>query len=159
MPFSPRKTLVAGLAAGAIALSPLALSHFNDKEPNQSYRQSWFALAAMNFGPITAMLKGEMPWDDAMLKGFASDLEAVTQLNLMRGFAPGSDKGTTRAKPEIWDNMDDFQAKLGDLQEAATALNAAAQSGDKDAIKAAVGATGKACKACHDEYKSKNYLY
>ena len=27
------------------------------------------------------------------------------------------------------------------------------------AIKAAVGDTGKACKACHDEYKSKDYLY
>lgn len=32
-------------------------------------------------------------------------------------------------------------------------LNAAAKTGNLDAIKAAVGDTGKACKACHDNYR------
>ena len=42
---------------------------------------------------------------------------------------------------------------------AVLALNAAAEGGDQKAIAAAVGEVGGACKACHDEYKSKNYLY
>ena len=28
-----------------------------------------------------------------------------------------------------------------------------------DSVGSAVGDAGNACKACHDEYKSKNYLY
>ncbi len=153
-----RRTFAAGVI-GASLLSPAAMSHYDDKEVPQSYRQSWFALLAMNFGPMAAMAKGEMPWDDSRLKGYAQDLEAITQLDLMRGFAPGSDKGKTRAKPDIWKNKDDFSAKFKDLQAAAADLNAVAATGDRDKIKAQVGVTGKTCKACHDEYKSKNYLY
>ncbi|GHD28582.1 c-type cytochrome [Halioglobus pacificus] len=154
-----KKLLVSLASAAAIAISPLALSHFDDKEPMQSYRQSIFALMAMNFGPMGAMLKGEMPWDAEQFKRFAEDLDDVAELDVMRGFAAGTDKGTTRAKPGIWDNMDDFEAKLVDLQTATEALSDAADAGDEAAIKAAFGDTGKACKACHDEYKSKDYLY
>ena len=32
-------------------------------------------------------------------------------------------------------------------------LNAAAKTGNIDAIKAAVGEVGKSCKACHDSYR------
>jgi len=34
-------------------------------------------------------------------------------------------------------------------------LAAAAQSGNLDNIKAAVNATGGACKACHDDFRAK----
>lgn len=152
------KALAATVISAAL-VSPMAMSHFNDKEIPQSYRQSWFTLLAMNFGPMGSMVKGEMPWNDEQLKGFAADLEAVTQLNLMRGFPDGSDKGTTRAKPDIWKNKADFEAKFADLQKAAAKLNAVAQTGDRKAISEQVGATGKTCKACHDDYKAKDYLY
>jgi cytochrome c556 len=32
-------------------------------------------------------------------------------------------------------------------------FNAAAKTGNIDSIKAAAGDTGKACKACHDDYR------
>ena len=137
----------------------LASAHFNDKEPNQSYRQSYFTLVAMNFGPLAAMAKGDMPFDAKMAEGFASDLADVTELNLMRGFAPGSDKGTTRAKPEIWSNLDDFKSKLEDMRREADKLEDIAEEGDPKAIAMQTGAVGKTCKACHDEYKAKDYLY
>lgn len=159
MSYAKRTTLLAALLASATLFSPLAQSHFDDKQVPQSYRQSFFTLLAMNFGPMGAMVKGEMPWDLDQLQGFASDLEAVTQLNLMRGFPDGSDKGTTRAKPGIWQNKADFASKLDDLRKAAAQLNATAAGGDRKKIAEQVGATGEACKACHDEYKAKNYLY
>jgi len=34
-----------------------------------------------------------------------------------------------------------------------------AAQGDRAAIQGQFGATGKTCKACHDEYKAKDYLY
>ena len=159
MKIALKRPVITLCTLAAVALSPLAISHFDDKEPLQSYRQSYFALAAMNFGPMGAMVKGEAPWDAEKFAAYAKDLAAVSSLNVERGFAPGSDKGKTRAKPEIWENMDDFSAKLGDFRTAAANLDSAAESGDADAMKAAFGATGKSCKACHDEYKSKDYIY
>ncbi|MFV8816404.1 c-type cytochrome [Haliea sp. E17] len=153
-----RKATLPALAFG-LMLPVLAVAHLDDKEPMQSYRQSWFALLGMNFGPIGAMLKGEMPWDQAKLQMFANDMAALTSMDVARAFPPGSEQGKTRAKPEIWDNMDDFKAKLTDLQTAVNQLQAAAAGGDKQEIAQAVGATGKACKSCHDDYKSKDYLY
>ncbi len=160
MKLSFRASVAAIATVTGLSLAPAALSHFNDKEPMQSYRQSYFALLAANFGPIVAMIKGEMPWDDAKMKGFASDFKDLTELDLMRGFAPGSEEGTTRAKPEIWDEMDTFKQKFLDLKAAATLLDDTVENGgDRKAIGAAVAKAGQACKACHDDYKSKDYLY
>lgn len=154
-----RNIALATTAAAGLALSFQAASHMVKEEPRQSYRQSYFTLVAMNFGPIGAMVKGEMPWNDDMLKTFAGELAALGSMDVSRAFAPGSEQGTTRAKPGIWENPDDFKAKLGDMQTAIGALQAAVDGGDKKAIAEATGATGKACKSCHDEYKAKDYLY
>lgn len=154
-----RTALLSVTLATGIAASWQASAHFDDKEPLQSYRQSYFTMLAMNLGPVGAMLKGEMPWNDTALQGYADDLAALGTLDIMRGFAPGSEQGTTRAKPEIWKNLADFEGKFQDLQTAAVALQEAARQGDKKAIGMSVGAVGKACKACHDDYKSKDYLY
>jgi cytochrome c556 len=66
----------------------------------------------------------------------------------------GPDVGKTGAKPEIWQNTQDFAAKLSAFQKAAPAFNSAAAGTDLDAIKASFGQLGQACKACHDKYRS-----
>ncbi|CAA0088271.1 Cytochrome c' [Halioglobus japonicus] len=157
---SQRNTLLAIIVLSGLVLSPLAVSHYDDKEPAQSYRQSWFAMMAANFGPMAAMVKGDIPWQEDQMASYADQLAALVTLDVMRGFADGTDKGTTRAKPEIWENKADFEAKMNDLTKAVDALQTVANQGtDRKAIAAGVGATGKACKACHDDYKSKEYLY
>ncbi len=55
-----RKTTLGMIVFAGLAISPLAISHYNDKEPPQSYRQSWFAMIAANFGPMGSMVKGEI---------------------------------------------------------------------------------------------------
>ena len=65
----------------------------------------------------------------------------------------GPDVGKTGAKPEIWQNRQDFAAKLHNFQDAAKAFNVAAMSGDVDSIKTKFGELGQACKACHDKYR------
>jgi len=160
MPNIHRMSIPALIALAGLALSPLAVSHYDDKEVHQSYRQSWFALLAANFGPMVAMVKGEIPWDENLMASYADQLAALTTLDVLRGFPDGSDKGTTRAKPEIWTNKADFEKKLDNLKAEVNALQSVANTGtDRKAIAAGVAATGKACKSCHDEYKSKDYLY
>jgi len=156
---SPRNYALALITVAGLALSPLAISHFDDKQVPQSYRQSWYAMVATNFGPMVAMVKGEMPWDERRMAGYADQLAALATLDILRGFKDGSDQGTTRAKPEIWENKADFESKMKDLKSEIAKLQTVANAGDRKAIAQQVAATGEACKACHDEYKAKNYLY
>jgi len=154
-----RNSLLATTAAAGLAISFHAVSHLDDKAPYQSYRQSYFTLVGMNFGPLGSMVKGEIPWNQDTVEMLVEDLSTLSSMDVSRAFAPGSEKGKTRAKPEIWENMDDFKTKFGNLQDAIATLEKAADSGDRGTIAKAVGETGKACKSCHDEYKAKDYLY
>jgi cytochrome c556 len=51
--------------------------------------------------------------------------------------------------------MDDFKSKAEKMQAETAKLVQAAKTGDAAALKAQVGETGKACKACHDNYRNK----
>ncbi|HET7604714.1 MAG TPA: cytochrome c [Sphingomicrobium sp.] len=72
-------------------------------------------------------------------------------------FPPGTgpDVGKTGAKPEIWQNAQDFAAKDADFQRAAQAFGTAVSSGELTAIKAKFADLGNTCKACHDKYRAK----
>lgn len=75
-------------------------------------------------------------------------------------FPPGTGKDVlpkTRALPAIWEKPDDFASKDRDLQQAAQALKAAADSGDLAAIQARFADLGKTCKACHDTYRAEKH--
>jgi len=70
-------------------------------------------------------------------------------------FPAGSDQGDTKAKPEIWQNPDDFAAKAKDLHEQAAMLSTAVAGGDMAAVKAQYEKVGGACGGCHKIYKAK----
>ena len=152
------KSLVALLAL-LVSLSSAVSAHIEKTEPLQSLRQSYFALLGMTFAPMGDMVKGKIEWDVARFSGWADDLHHAAQFHVERGFAPGTEQGTTRAKPTIWSNMDDFQSKLDDFRAAAASLAEIATEGDPGSSREQFVATGGTCKACHDEYKSKDYLY
>jgi cytochrome c556 len=63
----------------------------------------------------------------------------------------------TRALPAIWEMPEDFASKDRNLQQAAQALKAAADSGDLSAIQARFADLGKTCKACHDSYRAEKH--
>ena len=151
------KTLLAASLSVAVAVP--AIAHIERSEPLQSLRQSYFALVGMTFGPMGDMVKGKIEWNGDQFAAWASDLAAVSSVSVERGFTPGSDKGKTRAKPAIWENPDDFAEKLAAFRTEAAALAAAAKTGDQAASTAQFKKTGGTCKACHDEYKARNYLY
>jgi cytochrome c556 len=68
-------------------------------------------------------------------------------------FPKGSDKGDTKAKPEIWAKWDAFTKAASNNHEAALKLVAAAKSGDMGEVKSAFGALGGTCGACHKQFK------
>lgn len=70
-------------------------------------------------------------------------------------FPAGSDQGDTKALPEIWQNPDDFAAKLKALQDESAMLVTAAEGGDMAVVKAQYEKLGGTCGGCHKMYKAK----
>ena len=156
MPSMKYRSVLAAFGLGLVtALTALpAAAQYRNAEAAIKYRQSAMALQGNHMGRLGAMIKGDVPFD---AKVAAENIEITAVLNRLQfaAFVDGSDKGNTKAKPEIWENMDDFKAKLEKMQQETAKIAEVAQSGDFNALKAQVGETGKACKACHDKYRNK----
>ena len=148
--FTTLSMTAAGLLAGAIALP--AAAQFAKPEDAIKYRKAAFTVMARHFGIVAGMANGKIPFD---AKAVADNAEIATMVSKLpyAGFVEGSDKGDTKAEPKIWTEMDKFRAAASKMQDEMVKLNVAAKGGNIDAIKAAVGDTGKACKACHDNYR------
>ena len=67
----------------------------------------------------------------------------------------GKDPGQTMAKPDIWQNPDDFAAKVKAFQEEAAMFQTAVAGGDLGVIKAEFEKLGGACGDCHKSYRAK----
>jgi len=119
------------------------------------YRQGVYRVIGWNFGSMAAMVKGKKPYDAQVFARNAEIVAFMSKLPL-EGFTPGSETGDTRAKPDIWLDMDDFKAKLEKMQQEVAALAKVAKTGNFDASKEQLGEAGQACKACHDKYREKD---
>ena len=144
---------IAALALAATATALPALAQQMKPEDQIHLRQSTMALIGYNFGTLAAMAQEKRPYDKAEAERAAAILPPLAALP-GRFFGEGTDEGGhAKAKPEIWKNMDDFKKKLEAMQHQVAMLPQAA--GDLATLKKQVGATGKACKSCHDDYKAK----
>ena len=139
-----------------VAIFASVAQHAVAQKPEDAikYRQGVFRVIGWNFGSMAAMAKGKKPYD---AEEFARNAEIVAFMSKLplEGFTPGSETGDTKAKPEIWLDMDDFKAKLEKMQQEVTALAKVAKTGNLDASKDQLGEAGQACKACHDKYRNK----
>lgn len=118
-------------------------------------RQAAMTLQGKYFGPIGAMVQGKVPYDAAIVTRNAGYLEALSKMPWDGFQASTMEVKDTAAKPEIYKEMDKFQAAYEKLQTETTKLSVAAKSADQGAVKAAWGDVAKACKACHDDYQVK----
>ena len=143
-------TLAATLIGLATALP--AAAQFAKPEDAIKYRKAVFTVMGTHFGRVAAMANGKAPFDAKVAADSAEIATSMSKLPYV-AFIPGSDKGDTRAKPEIWTEWDKVKGLAEKMQDEMIKFNAAAKTGNIDTIKAAVGETGKACKACHDNYR------
>ena len=139
------------LAAGLVTALPAA-AQFQKPEDAIKYRKAAFTVMGTHFGRLGAMANGRVPFDAKAAADNAAVVAAVAGLP-WAAFGEGTDKGDTRAKPEIWKEMDKVKTGATKMQEELGKLNAAAKSGNADQLKAAFGEAAKTCKACHDAYR------
>jgi cytochrome c556 len=139
-----------------ITLSATAYSANDPLKSAIKARQAQMQLRLFNAGPLFGMAKGKIDYDAEMAKTLAGNLKLMLDLDNSRAWAKGSDNenyaGKTRALPKIWTTYPEI-ADYG--KKFAMAVNElAAVAGDgRDALKSKIGALGKSCKGCHDEFR------
>jgi cytochrome c556 len=144
-----------GLMGTLLSIGINTITNAAENKPADAieYRQAAFEVLAWNFGPMGAMVKGKIPFD---AKTFAERAANVAFLSKMpsEGFIPGSAQGETDAKPIIWQEWDDFKAKMGQLQEKSAKLAEVAKTATKlEEVANQFGETAKVCKGCHEKYR------
>lgn len=140
------------LAAAAMTLALPASAQFAKPEDAIKYRKASLTVMATHFGRVAAMASGRMPFDAKVAADNAALAETMSKLP-WAAFGEGTDKGETRAKPEIWKEQAKFKEAADKMQAEMAKLSVAAKTGNLDTIKAAVGGVGQSCKACHDAYR------
>lgn len=141
--------------AGAVLMAAMCLpaqAQFAKPEDAVKYRKASFTVMAAHFGRLGAMANGRAPYD---AKAAADNAEVVTTLAKLpwAAFGEGTDKGDTRAKPEIWKEATKYKEAADKMQAEIVKLNTAAKAGNIDALKAAFGPAAASCKACHDNFR------
>jgi len=138
----------AGLAAVAPAMA-------QDKMAAVEARQAVMKSNGASAGKIAGYLKGQgTAADVAAAAGTIADNAKKLATLFPAGTSSTDLPGKTRAKPELFANMSKASGYIITLGERATALQTAANGGNKEAIQAAFGAMSKdACGACHTEFR------
>ncbi|MEY4883194.1 MAG: hypothetical protein RIS34_1048 [Pseudomonadota bacterium] len=139
------------LAAAAATLAMPASAQFAKPEQAIKYRKSVMTVMETHFGRVAAMASGRIPFDAKAAADNAAIAETMSKLP-WAAFVEGSDKGVTKARPEVWSESAKFKEAGDKMQAEMTKFAAAAKTGNLDSIKAALGATGGSCKSCHDAF-------
>ena len=141
--------------AGALLMLAMGLpakAQFAKPEDAIKYRKASFTVMAAHFGRLGAMANGRTPYD---AKAAADNADVVATLSKLpwAAFGEGTDKGDTRAKPEVWKEAAKYKEAADKMQAEIVKLNTAAKAGNIDALKVAFGPAAASCKACHDNFR------
>lgn len=136
----------------AIALAIPAQAQFAKPEDAIKYRKASFNVMATHFSRVGAMANGRVPYDAKAAQENA-EIAAVMAKLPWAAFGEGTDKGDTRAKPEIWKEAAKYKEASDKMVAEMTKLNTAAKAGNIDALKVAFGPAAASCKACHDAFR------
>ncbi len=121
-------------------------------------RQGEMQLRSFNAGPLFGMAKGKIDYDAEMANALAGNLKLQLDLDMSRSWPQGSDNenyaGKTTALPKIWTTYPEI-ADYGKKYVMAVNELAAVAGNGQDALRSKIGALGKSCKGCHDEFREK----
>jgi cytochrome c556 len=117
-------------------------------------RQAAMTLQGKYWGPLGAMAQGKAPYDANVVARNAGYLETLSKMP-WDGFDPNTKGEKSEALPAVYNEPAKFKEAQDHFQSEVGKLVAASKSGDEAAIKAQLGAVGKACGGCHDNFREK----
>ena len=152
---STRTRLVASVVLlTAVAAAAQAQGQPSKAEQALKYRKAVYQAIAWNFGPMSAMAQGKIPYEAKEFEMRAQRVAALTPM-LSESYSPDTQSVTgSKAKAELWSNRADFDAKMKSLVDRSATLASVSKGGDFEKSKAAFLDTANSCKSCHDKYKA-----
>ena len=142
------KLMTKGLIAGLVLVAGVAFAKEGVQDPTVKARMDLMGTIAMNTKALGDMAGGKAPFDAAAATA-AKDALVAASSDIAAKYEAQATDPVSEAKAEIWTNWDDFVAKAGALNAAATALDVTSA----ETIGAGMGAVGGACKDCHSTYR------
>ena len=144
------------VATGAVLFVMLAPGAFAQAKPEVlvKQRQAAMTLQGKYFGPMAAMAQGKAPFNAAVVQRNAGFLDNLSRMS-WDGFDASTRGEKSRALPAVFDNSAAFKEAAARLENEAAKLVAASRGGDEAAVKAQIGAVGKTCGGCHDDFRQK----
>ena len=148
-----KKSFLIASTAAMMLVSGVALAQAKP-EILVKQRQAAMTLIGKYWGPLAGMMQGKVPFNGDVAARNAHFLDALSQMP-WDGFAADTKDSAekNRALPAIWDEPAKFKEAQDRLRGAVTKLVAAGK--DEGAFKAAAGEVGKACGACHENFRAK----
>jgi cytochrome c556 len=143
-------------AAVVVAIGAVGGAAFAQVKPDVlvKQRQSAMTLIGKYFGPLGGMAQGKVPFDAKIVQRNAGYLDALSEMP-WDGFDPSTKGEKSRALPAIWEQPGKVKEAISRFQSEVDKLNQVAKGGDESAIKTQIGAVGKACANCHDNFRQK----
>ena len=154
MPSTRTRLVVSAVLITAVAAAAQAQGQPSKAEQALKYRKAVYQAIAWNFGPMSAMAQGKVPYEAKEFEMRAQRVAALTPM-LSESYSPDTQSVSgSKAKPELWSNRADFDAKMKTLVDRSATLASVSKGGDFEKSKAAFLDTANACKSCHDKYKA-----
>ena len=149
-----KRTVVA--AGVVIALGAMGGAALAQQKPEVlvKQRQSAMTLIGKYFGPLGGMAQGRVPFDAKVVQRNADYLATLSQMP-WDGFDPATKDTKSAALPAVFNDSGKFKEAANRLTSEVQKLQQVAKSGDEGAVKAQIGAVGKACGGCHDNFREK----
>jgi len=132
-----------------------ALAHRQIGADRVDYRQGAYRIMGWHMGILGAMSRGDEAFDLERARESIRHLAWAERLTSTTFTADTKNVSDTRLLPKAWDHMDAFVDRGRALKQAIDLLVRDADAGDEARMKAAIGDVGKACKACHDDFRQK----
>ncbi len=117
-------------------------------------RQAAMTLLVKYFRPLAGMAQGKAPFDAVVVVRNAGYLETLTKLP-WDGFDPSTKDIKSKALPAIYSETAKFNEAKDRLLSEVAKLVAVNKGGVEAAVKAQIGAVGKACGNCHESFLEK----
>lgn len=121
------------------------------KGPVSEARTTAFKSMMPNFSSMGKMVKGDEPYDVEKFKTAAAAF-AEESKKPFEHFQK-DEQGDGDTLPVTWENPAAFKTEEEKFHAAVAELNAQAQTGKLEAVKAAYGDVGASCKSCHDTFR------
>ena len=134
----------------SLTISSVAFAHSGVKDKNVKERMMVMKEMAGNTKIIGQMLKGKTSFDANQVKLALERLSALS-LETPKVFTINATDPKSEAKPNIWDEFDEFTKLSKDLAETSIVLANSVENPED--LRPALKRISSGCKACHSRYR------